>query len=297
MRRLLPLLVACGWLGQAAAQEAGPYFLGEARPGKSIGRVISLAPNLTEILFALGLGDRVVGVTIYDDYPEQVKNLPRVGGFIDPSLEAILGLSPDLVLCVPNSGGRDRMEALARMDIPTLVVPSYQMEDLFRAIDRIGALFDRVEPARQLAITLRGRMDAVTRRVDKLSRPKVLMVYGHEPLFAAGKGSFADFMLQVAGGKNVLGDSKVPYPTVPLEVVVTLEPEVIIDASSSGTGAEKTAGEVTDLWNRWSGTPAATRHQVHVFDSALWFRLSPRIVDGIEKLAEILHPDMSHTAK
>ena len=112
MRRLA-FVIAFFACSAAWAQPKGPEYLGGKRPEGVPGRVVSLAPNLTEILFAIGAGERVVGVTTYDDYPEEVKKLPRVGGFIDPSVEAILALKPDLVICVPNPGGRNRMDALA----------------------------------------------------------------------------------------------------------------------------------------------------------------------------------------
>jgi iron complex transport system substrate-binding protein len=275
----------------AWAQPRGPEYLGEKRPSGVPGRVVSLAPNLTEILFAIGAGGRVVGVTTYDDYPEEVRKLPRVGGFVDPSVEAILGLEPDLVVCVPNPGGRNRMDALSRMGVPVLVLPSYRMEDIFTVTRTLGDLFGRKEAAGELIAGMKSRIERVSKLVEGARRPKVLLVYGHRPVMAAGKGSFGDTLLGLAGGQNVLKDSKIRYPTVPMEEVIRLMPEVIIDASSSGTGAEMTREEVEKVWARWKVLPAIKNHRVHVFDSALWFRPGPRVVDGLEKLFSILHPD------
>lgn len=290
MRRLA-FFIAFFVCSAAAAPPEGPLYLKGKKPEGIPKRVVSLAPNLTEIIFAIGAGDRVVGVTTYDDYPEEVKKLPRVGGFIDPSLEAILALKPDLVVCTPNPGGRNRMDALSRMGLPVLVLPSYGMKDIFTVIKALGELFKKQESAKELIDDMQGRIARVAELVKKVSRPKVLLVYGHRPIMAAGKGSFGDTMLKLAGGENVLGESKVRYPNVPMEEIIRLMPEVIIDASSSGTGAEMTREEVEKVWGRWKVLPAVKNRRIHIFNSALWFRPGPRVAQGLEKLFSILHPD------
>jgi iron complex transport system substrate-binding protein len=289
MRRLAVLIVffVCS---AAAAPPAGPEYLKGKKPEGIPKRVVSLAPNLTEIIFAIGAGERVVGVTTYDDYPEEVKKLPRVGGFIDPSLEAILALTPDLVVCTPNPGGRNRMDALSRMGVPVLVLPSYGMKDIFTVIEALGDLFEKQSSAKELVDNMQGRIARVAELVKKVRRPKALLVYGHRPIMAAGPGSFGDSMLKLAGGENILKDSKMRYPNVPMEEIIRLMPEVIIDASSSGTGAEMTRAEVEKVWGRWKVLPAVKNRRVHIFNSALWFRPGPRVAQGLEKLFSILHP-------
>ena len=275
----------------AWAQPRGPEYLKGKKPAGVPRRVVSLAPNLTEIIFAIGAGERVVGVTNYDDYPGEVKRLPKVGGFIDPSVEAILALEPDLVVCTPNPGGRNRMDALSRMGVPILVLPSYGMKDIFTVIKTLGDLFRRQESARELIGSMKKRIVRVAELVQGVRRPKVLLIYGHRPILAAGPGSFGDSMLKLAGGENVLKDSKLRYPTVPMEEIIRRMPEVIVDASSSGTGAEMTREEVRKVWGRWKVLPAVKNRRVHIFDSALWFRPGPRVALGLEKLFSILHPD------
>jgi len=290
MRRLA-FVIAFFACSAAWAQPKGPEYLGGKRLEGVPKRVVSLAPNLTEILFSIGAGERVVGVTTYDDYPEEVKKLPRVGGFIDPSVEAILALEPDLVICTPNPGGRNRMDALSRMGVVILVLPSYGMKDIFTVIETLGELFERQESARELAGSMKKRIVRVAELVQKVNRPRVLLVYGHRPIMAAGPGSFGDSMLKLAGGENVLKDSKMRYPNVPMEEIIRRMPEVIIDASSSGTGAEMTRAEVEKVWGRWKVLPAVKNRRIHIFDSALWFRPGPRVAQGLEKLFSILHPD------
>jgi iron complex transport system substrate-binding protein len=289
------LLVFSYYPAAAWSQPVEPTYLGAPRPATVPKRVVSLAPNLTEILFALGVGDRVVGVTRYDDYPPEVKKLPRVGGFIDPSVEAILALKPDLVVCVPNMGGKNRLETLSKIGVPVLVLPAYAMEDIFKAFRVLGRVFEKTSESETLMKDMRSRIRRIEKLLKDRPRPRVLLIYGHRPIMAAGKGSFGDTLIHIAGGQNVLADSKLRYPTVPMEVVIRLKPEVIIDASASGTGAEMTPKEVQRVWNRWKILPAVRSHRVFRFDSALWFRLGPRIVDGLDKLVGLLHPEIGRS--
>jgi len=287
-RALAAALVALA-LGPAAvlAQPAEPAYLGAARPRGVPARVISLAPNLTEVLFALGAGGRVVGVTRYDDHPPEVLSLPRVGGFTDPSLEAILALRPDLVLCVPNAGNRQTMETVGRLGVPVLVLPAETLEDVFLAISTLGNALDRRPAAAALAADMRRRVAAVQARVRGRTRPAVLLVYGHRPLIGAGAQTFADALIELAGGRNVLAGSAIRYPSLPMEEVLRLAPEVILDASMSAPASDAALAG----WARFSVLPAVRDRRIHVVDSALWFRPGPRIVLGLEEMARLLHPD------
>ncbi|HOX43672.1 MAG TPA: helical backbone metal receptor [Myxococcota bacterium] len=286
--------LACLLLAPAAAQAqpAEPVYLGQARPEGVPARVISLAPNLTEAIFALGAGGSLVGVTRYDDHPPEVAALPRVGGFTDPSLEAILALRPELVVCVPNAGNRKAMEALGRVKVPVLVLPAETLEDVFLSLETLGKVLGREAAARELQGSLRRRVEAVRARTRGAPKPSVLVVYGHKPLVAAGEGTFAQALIELAGGRNVLAGSRVRYPTVPMEEVLRLAPEVILDASMSGTGSELEPGQAREAWARWSVLPAVRAGRVHLVDSVLWFRPGPRIVQGLEQMARLLHPEL-----
>jgi ABC-type Fe3+-hydroxamate transport system, periplasmic component len=273
-----------------ATESEQPYYLGNVGPRTNMQRVVSLAPSITEMLFALNVGDRVVGVTRFDDFPAEVKKLPIVGGYIDPSVEAIVALHPDLVVCVPNPGGRDRMEVLSRLGIPVLVMPERHLQDIFGNIRFLGKLLNKTSMAETLITAIKQRLQQVEVAVKGLEAPRALLVYGHKPLIAAGQGSFGDEMLHLAGGKNIVGNAVMLYPNLPMEEVIRLAPEVVIDASMSGSGAEISAPESTEFWNTWRVLPAVKNHHVYIFDSALWFRPGPRIAEGIEHLARLLHP-------
>jgi iron complex transport system substrate-binding protein len=290
VRLVIPWLLVFFACLARAEPPAVPAYLGQARPKAAPRRVVSLAPSLTEIVFALGAGERVVGVTRFDDYPPAVLALPRVGGFTDPSLEAILGLQPDLVLCVPNAGNRPAMEAVVRLGVPVLVLPAERFEDVFQAVDALGRELEVKPAAEALIARLRARVAEVEVRVAGRARPRVLLVYGHKPLVAAGPGTFADEMIRLAGGRNVLEVKGPSYPTLPMEEVLALAPEVILDAAMSGTGSEVSPEEARQAWSRWKVLPAVSAGRVHVVDSAVWFRPGPRIVDGLEQLEKLLHP-------
>jgi iron complex transport system substrate-binding protein len=286
---LLWALVLAGLPLRRSASQEGPYFLGEKRPQEIPRRIVSLAPNLTEILFALGAGPLVVGVTRYDDYPPEVQGLPKVGGFVDPSVEAILALRPDLVVCVPNSGSKERMEVLARMGIPVQVLPAYGLEDVFAAVRSLGEVVGKRGIAEDIHQGLRNTIQRIQEGVKGKVKPKVLLVYGHRPLVVAGPKSFGGSLLEIAGGENAVVSS-VPYPVVPMEEILGLNPEVIIDASMSGRGAEMSAIEVQEFWDRWKALRAVRSGRVHLFDSSIWFRAGPRIGEGLEQLFLLLHP-------
>lgn len=273
----------------AQSVDSKPFFIGDTRPPENIQRLVSLAPNLTEIVFALGSGKKIVGVTRYDDYPPEVKDIPKAGGFLDPSLETILGMRPDLVVCVPNASNHGSMETLSRMGVSVLVLPAYKLSDVYVSLEILGKLLGKQSKASEIIDSMKERQRRVHLRVQGKSRPKVLMVYGHKPLVCAGAGSFAHEILELAGARNVLASSSVRYPTVPMETIVELSPDIIIDASASGTGASMNPELVRKFWEKWRIVPAVRKHKVFMFDSALWFRPGPRLIEGLEKLSGLLH--------
>ncbi|MBW2703974.1 MAG: cobalamin-binding protein [Deltaproteobacteria bacterium] len=280
-------------MSSAGAGEGGAPlgWLGTARLAGEPERIVSLAPNLTEMVFALGQGKRVVGVSRFDDFPPEVKTLPKVGGFVDPSLEGILALKPDLVLCVPSAGNESTMRILAeRLGVPVFIMPAYSFNDVFRSLRKLGSLLGAKVQARALEASMRQRIKQVKARVKGQARPRVLVVYGHQPLVVAGPGTFADTMLRMAGGQNALTKSALRYPSLPMETVIRLAPEVIVDASMAGDGADTRKDRASAFWARWQVLPAVREGRVHLFNSALWFRPGPRVVDGLETLEGLLHP-------
>ena len=278
---LVPSSAAAGtlaWLAPAGAPKAVPA------------RVVSLAPSLTEILFAVGAGDLVKGVTRYDDWPLEAQRLPRVGGYLDIDIEAVLALKPGAVLCEPNSGIKNVVERLAGAGIPVGVVTTTDVASIFTAIEEIGAVVGRKSEAVATASSLRAQLRAVEAAVAGRAPVSVLLFYNVQPLMAAGRGSFADEALRIAGGKNLAGDSPVMYPVYDAEKVAALDPLVIIDQSEETMGSTGLDGAPSAFWKKWPQLKAVKAGRVQTVPGGYLFRPGPRIVESIGKIARMLHP-------
>lgn len=271
-----------------AADARPPHFLLDRRPQTSQ-RIVSLAPSMTEILFALDAGERVIGVTRFCDYPAAAKQRTKIGGFLDPSLEAIAGLKPDLVVTVPNGSNRQVVERLSDLGIPVLLVYDYDLADLDRAIPAIGDAIGQRDQAQALLQHMHADSAAVRAAVAGQDRPTVLFLYGRQPMVAAGPGSYADALIEIAGGRNALGSAFPRYATISLENVVVLAPDVVIDAYTAGHGAAPTPLDLERLAN----LPAVKQRQVyHLTDNAA-LRPGPRVGTDARIVAALLHPGLA----
>jgi iron complex transport system substrate-binding protein len=246
-------------------------------------RVVSLAPNITEILFAVGAGPQVVGVTDHCDHPAAATLLPRVGGFINPSLERVVALAPDLVLATADGNRAADVERLASMGTPVFVIDPRRIDDVLRSIATIGRLTGHGEEATRLVDSLAGRRRAVAaRRRDPA--PSVLLLVGIHPLVGVGPGTFLDDLLREAGGRNALASSPVRYPLLSAESLLAAAPDVIVvDAVEAGD-----AGDLARSVPGWSDLAAVRAGSVHLLRDDTLLRPGPRIGDGLELLAELL---------
>ncbi len=261
-------------------------------PGKQ--RIASLAPSVTEILFALDLGDQVVGVTDQCDYPPAARQIERVSGFGTPNVEKLLALGPNLVIAC----GLERPEftdVLRQAGIQVLNVQKSgyiaSFPDLFDAIGLIGAATDRTAQAQKLVAAMRAGLDAVAARVgnvDDAQRPRVFVQIEESPLMTAGAGSFIDDLIRRAGGRNVAHEITSAYPRIDPEKVITWNPDVILVAHNDhpGEAAQRLARHIG-----WSEVAAVrNRRVIDDIDADLLFRPGPRLVDGVKALAARLHP-------
>ena len=254
-------------------------------------RIVSLAPSTTEILFALGLDREVAGVTDFCAYPPAAASLPRVGGFKGKSLEAIISLSPDLVIGTRDGNEPGLISALQRLGVPVVTVEPATLSGVIESILLIGRAVGHEDRALALNGELISRLNEVKSRV-RGSRPvKVLFVYGRNPLVLAGPGTFADDMIRAAGGENVAAGSLIPYPRFSMETVISMAPEVIVEGvmGSEGLGSKQAAAR--SFWSRWDSLPAVRDGRIALLDEDLIARPGPRIFDGLEQLARALHPD------
>lgn len=257
-----------------------------ARSASGVRRVVSLTPALTEILFALDLGDRVVGVTEYCDTPPEARTRPKVGGYVNPSVEAVLALRPDLVVVSPGPGNRDAVQAMSRAGLKIAVIPAETLDETFHAIEAVGDAAGEPTRGRALVERLRARIDAVGRRVAGRPRVRVLFSVQVDPIIAAGRGTLPSQLVEAAGGINVVEAER--YPKLGVESVVQLAPEVVLqsrmDVAHGDGSAERTA------WMRWSAIPAIARGRLVVLPDDASLRPGPRVADAVEQLAAILHP-------
>lgn len=277
---LLLLLCAC--------QRPAP---GAAAPP---GRVVTLTPSLTEIAFALGAGDRVVGVSDYCDYPAEAARRPRVGSFLQPSLEKILALRPDLILVDGVQG--DVAAALRQAGLRVLAVPMQSLGDVRAAISAVGGPegLGRPEAASRLLAGFDRELRETSERVAGRRRPRALFIVDREVgglrgLVAAGPGSYLDELLTRAGGDNVFADLPMRYAKVAVEEVTARRPEVILDAVHvEGAEAERQASRD---WQALGDVPATRRGQVHLLLTRAFVTPGPRLGAALRELSRLLHPE------
>jgi iron complex transport system substrate-binding protein len=241
--------------------------------------VVSLAPSLTDTVIALGLTGRLVGVTRYDDAPE-VAGLPRVGGFLDPSPEAVLGLAPDLVLWLTDGGALPAVRKIAELGVPVRALPVVSVADALAAARLVGEALGDVPAGEKLARELQAAVDRVRSRAAGLRRARVLLVVGREPLVVAGPGSYPDELVRIAGGENVVEGGR-PWPVFSLERAVALDPELVIDAA---------VNEPPEALAHLEAIPAVRRGAVLRLRNDDVLRPGPRLGRALEELSAALHP-------
>jgi len=259
-------------------------------------RIVSTAPSITEILYALGLGDRVAAVTRFCRYPPEAQRKPKIGDYVNPDLEAIAALKPDLVIVQTNPVRlRERLEA---MKLRTLEVDQQTIAAIYDSIRAIGQAAGVPERAEALAGSIRTSL-AETRERAARSRPvRMMFVIARsqgrlDGIVVVGKTSFLNELMDMAGGENIFRDAMAPYPTVSREEVMARNPEVILDMGdmSDTIGVtEEHKREVVALWNRLTTIDAVKHHRVFAFASDIYVAPGPRVVDAARSIFEMLHP-------
>jgi iron complex transport system substrate-binding protein len=247
---------------------------------------------LTETLFAIGAGDRVVGVTQFCDFPPAAKSKPKVGGYVNPSVEAVMALKPDLVVVSPGPGNRDAALAMQRAGLRVEIVPAETLDESIAAIELVARFTGDESEGRKLATAVRARLDAVAGRVRALPRVRTLFSIQTDPIIAAGRDTLPSQIMELAGGRNVV--EAVRYPRLDVEAVAAAKPEMILQARmdlASGAAHDEDA-----FWKRWPSIPAVAAGRVVVLPDDLTLRPGPRVADAAEELAAILHRDDPKTA-
>jgi iron complex transport system substrate-binding protein len=285
----LALLLAAGWPppGHAASGAAFPLQIRDAL-GRAViisappRRIVSVAPSITEALFVLGVGGRLVGIGDADNYPPLgMRGKPRVGGVI-LDVERILSLRPDLVVGVA-SLQRAQLERLIRVRLPVLAVEAHSLEETLAQITLLGRVTDAVPAAERVLRLLRARIDAVSRGVRGLPRPRVYVEIWGEPPQTAAAGTFIDDLLRRARGTNLFADLR-GWPQISPEAVLRRNPQVVL---LTYPGARRLLGRPG-----WARVEAVRRGRVYELDPDLVSRPGPRLVDGLEQIAARLHPEV-----
>lgn len=253
-------------------------------------RIVSLAPSNTEILFSLGLGDKVVGVTNYCDYPEEAKAKEKIGGFANPNIEKIISLKPDLV--VATDMHQKPVEQLEKLNIPVVVLAPKNISDVLESIEMIGEATGKTDESQKLVETLSQRIKTVEDKVAGIpqeKRPKVYYEVWPEPFTTAGPGTFVNDIIEKAGGQNIAGDAQKAYPEYSQEMIISKNPDIII---FSHHGSSKQT--VEDILKRsgWESIKAMKDKKVYYVDENIVQRATPRLIDGLEQFASIIHPEL-----
>ena len=248
-------------------------------------RIISLSPATTEILFALGLGDRIVGVTSFCDHPEEAKSKARIGGMSNPSLEAIVALTPDLVVLTTDGNPQEAEERLRRLGIATYVWRERTLAELSNGIRRLGAALQAARQGEQLAREIESslkkyRAAGKSQRAEKAQK-KVLFIVWPEPLLVAGPGSAIADALDLLGLQNIAARAPTSYPRYSIEEVIREAPEVLYIGKGSGMDMQSVSD---DVLKKLASVPAVKNGRVCYVGDGL-YRLAPRVIEGIEELA------------
>lgn len=257
-------------------------------------RVVSTAPSFTEIVYAIGAGDRLVGVSIHCHFPADVERLPKVGTYIRPNVEAIVRLKPDLVLLnneLPQVAGQ-----LERLGIATLALANTGLEDTFTSIRQVGAALNMRTQAAKVEQSIRVRLQVLQRATAGKPRKSLLFIVGRTPgrlegLVAVGKGSFLNELITIAGGRNALAASPVTYPRISLEAVLRIDPDVIVDMGDMAdtVGVTEThKRDVVKLWEKQADLKAVTSKHVYAVAADIFVVPGPRIAEAAEAFAKML---------
>ena len=252
-------------------------------------RLIALAPNLTEILYALGLGDRVVGVTDHCNYPPEASLKQKVGSYVHLNVEQIISLSPELVIGTVDGNERYILDLLEQAHINVFFVNPRNVRQAIETISTIGLVCGVPEKARQLSAELTLRVNRVVEATSARKRPMVFLQIQLQPIMSVNRNTVHHDLIRLAGGDNMTADEPVTYPRISLEEVIRRKPQVLLISSMEREGRFEKARQD---WLQWTSIPAVQKGRVHLIDSDLIDRPSPRVVDGLEIIAKLLHPDV-----
>jgi len=252
-------------------------------------RIITLAPSITEIIYDLGQEKRLVGVTQYSTYPSEAEALPRIGSYVRPDIEKIIALKPDLCLATKDGNPKHIVDKITSLSIPVYVINPRNLKQIMDTITRLGSLLHSEQAAAELVADMEKRIWQIQSQVKKdLHKPRVFFQIDAEPLFSAGTNTFINELIELAGGINTAA-GEVSYPRYSWEDIIVLQPEIVLISSMAG-GLEPEY--LVKAWKKWNLLSAVINDRIFVVDAELFDRPTPRLVDGLEVIAAIIHPEL-----
>ena len=256
-------------------------------------RVVSLIPAVTEMIFAMGEGAKVIGVSRFDRFPPQVEKIDRVGGLLDPNIEKILSLRPDLVIVYNTQA--ELKQRLERASIPFYSYEHRGLPDIMQTIRAIGERIGAGAAANRLAATMESQLDEIRRSVAALPRPRTLLVFSREPgslrhINASGGYGFLHDILVLAGGDDVFGDVKKQSIDVTTEMILVRRPDVIIELRYGETMRSTDVAREIHAWDKVPSVPAVRNHRVYILAGDEFVVPGPRVVEAARRFARTLHP-------
>jgi len=288
---LLLLIISC-WTAVGAVISGTRQGHGDSdtpMPDR-VNRIVSLAPNITEILFAIGLRDEIAGVTLDSDYPPDAAAKRKVGTFWQPDIEAVVAARPDLVITLGFEQQRNLAERLRRIGYKNLIVNIEKVSDLFKAIERIGDVTGGRQQASELTNRIRTDLQRLTARIASEPKVRVLWVVQREPLRVAGRDTFINEMIELAGGENAIGPTLHKYPPIGSEQVVACNAEVIIEPTMGRQDIDNQQNGAMQYWSKFKRLPAVANRRIYVIDGDTVSRLGPRLYEAAEAIARCLRP-------
>ena len=252
-------------------------------------RIVSLAPNITEILFALGLSDQIVAVSSNSDRPAEALEKRKVGTFWQPNTEVIIASKPDLVITLQFEQQRAVAESLSRLGYKVLSLKIEKIEDLISAIEKIGKATDRKKSAAELVEAISAKLDESRLKFGSADKVKVLLVVQREPLRVVGRNTFINEMIELAGGENAIGPTIQQYPAIGTEELLACGAEVIIQSAMGKDDIEKQQQSAEQFWSKLTNLPAVKNNRIFVIDSDNVLRLGPQLPKAVKLIGRCLH--------
>jgi iron complex transport system substrate-binding protein len=253
-------------------------------------RVVSLAPSITEIVYDLKCGDLLKGATTYSDFPKAAQRLPKVGSYVYLDLEKIVSLEPDLCIGIKDGNPKELVLRLEGLGIPVYAVNPRSLDSIQSTVIEIGVLLHAEKTARQVAGEMRSRIETVRQLSSTAAhRPRVFFQIGISPIVSAGSDTFIHEMIEIAGGVN-LAQPYTSYPRFSTEEVVVAAPDIMIITSMA---REKAFEQIKAKWKQWPNIPAVKNNRIYLVDSDLFDRPTPRLIEGLETLLQLIHPELN----